>query len=137
MRSRSVMHRATGSILLRRSARHVAVVIALATALARAAHAQSGDAYNRGELLEQKSQFAQAAAAYTEALARDPAELPALLGLERMDAQLGRLEQFLPVVERAIVAKPQVAPLREAQLRTLRTLGQRAQLRDAFERWRR
>ncbi len=131
------MHSGARLILSRESARHVAVVIALATALASGAHAQSGDAYNRGELLEQKSQFAEAAAAYTEALARDPAELPALLGLERMDAQLGRLEQFLPVVERAIAAKPQLAPLREAQLRTLRTLGQRAQLRDAFERWRR
>ena len=131
------MRPAARSILSRRSARHFAVLIALATALAPGAHAQSGDAYNRGEALEQKSQFAEAAAAYTEALARDPAELPALLGLERMDAQLGRLEQFLPVVERAIAAKPQLAPLREAQLRTLRTLGQHAQLRDAFERWRR
>ena len=61
---------------------------------------------------------------------------PALLGLERMDAQLGKLEQFLPVVERAIAAKPQVAPIREAQLRTLRLLGKREQLHDAFERWR-
>lgn len=131
------MRPAAGSILSRGSVRHIAVLLALAAALAPGAHAQSGDAYNRGESLEQKSQFAEAAAAYTEALARDPAELPALLGLERMDAQLGRLEQFLPVVERGIAAKPQLAPLREAQLRTLRTLGQRAQLRDAFERWRR
>ena len=53
-----------------------------------------------------------------------------------MDAQLGQLEQFLPVLERAIAAKPQVAPIREAQLRTLRTLGKRDELRDAFERWR-
>ena len=71
-----------------------------------------------------------------EALASDPADLPALLGLERMDAQLGHLEQFLPMLERAIAAKPQLAPLREAQLRTLRTLGRREQLRAAFERWR-
>lgn len=113
-----------------------ALLLTLATALAPRAHAQGTDAYARGEALEQKSQFANAAAAYTEALARDPTQLPALLGLERMDAQLGRLEQFLPVVQRAIAAKPQLAPLREAQLRSLRALGQRAQLREAFERWR-
>jgi len=59
---------------------------------------QGTDPYSRGEALELKSSFADAAAAYTEALARDPANLPALLGLERMDAQLGKLEQFLPVV---------------------------------------
>lgn len=94
------------------------------------------DAYSRGESLELQSRFADAAAAYTEALARDAANLPALLGLERMDAQLGRLEQFLPVVERAITAKPQAAQIREAQLRTLRSLGKRDQLREAFERWR-
>jgi tetratricopeptide (TPR) repeat protein len=109
---------------------------ALTGALASRARAQGSDAYARGEQLEQHSKFAEAATAYAEALARDPAEVPALLGLERMDAQLGRLEQFLPVVERAIAAKPQLAPLREAQLRTLRSLGKRDQLRDAFERWR-
>ena len=111
-------------------------MITCALALAPAARAQGGDASARGELLEQSSKFAEAAAAYTQALATDPAELPALLGLERMDAQLGHLEQFLPVLDRAIAAKPQLAPLREAQLRTLRTLGRRDQLRAAFERWR-
>ena len=120
------------------SARAMIAVLLLMVSpvLAPIARAQGADAYSRGEALEQKSQFADAAAAYADALARDPAEVPALLGLERMEAQLGHLEQFLPVVERAIAAKPQLAPLREAQLRTLRTLGQRAQLRDAFERWR-
>jgi tetratricopeptide (TPR) repeat protein len=113
-----------------------ALVLAAASALAPAARAQSSDAYARGEALEQASKFADAAAAYGEALAHDPAQLPALLGLERMDAQLGHLEQLLPVLERAIAAKPQLAPLREAQLRTLHSLGKREQMRDAFERWR-
>ncbi|HEV7704180.1 MAG TPA: hypothetical protein VGO46_07790 [Gemmatimonadaceae bacterium] len=119
-----------------RSARRLVALAACALALAPTARAQGNDAYERGELLEQSSKFVDAAAAYTLALASDPAELPALLGLERMDAQLGHLEQFLPILERAIAAKPQLAPLREAQLRTLRTLGRRDQLRAAFERWR-
>lgn len=118
--------------------RAAAMLLALAcSATARARAQGGGESYSRAEALEQDSKFAEAAAAYSEALARDPAQLPALLGLERMDAQLGHLEQFLPVVERAIAAKPELAPLREAQLRTLRTLGQRTQLREAFERWRR
>src|SRR5690349_11909258 len=89
------------------------LVCALAPGARTQSQPQGTDPYSRGETLELKSSFADAAAAYSEALARDPANLPALLGLERMDAQLGRLEQFLPVVERAIAAKPQVAQIRE------------------------
>ncbi|MDQ2929504.1 MAG: hypothetical protein M3Y05_01615 [Gemmatimonadota bacterium] len=119
-------------------ARAVAMLLALACAVTSRARAQGGgESYSRAEALEQDSKFAEAAAAYSQSLASDPASVPALLGLERMDAQLGHLELFLPVVERAIAAKPELAPLREAQLRTLRTLGQRTQLRGAFERWRR
>lgn len=114
------------------------LLAALMMLLASASHAlaQGDDAYARGEALEEKGHFAEAAAAYGDAVQRDPAAVPALLGLERVDAQLGRLEQFLPILERSIVAKPQLAPLREAQLRTIRTIGTREQLRDAFERWR-
>ena len=112
------------------------VAVLVACACTHESFAQGDDAYGRGESFEQKGQFAEAAAAYGEAVSHDPAALPALLGLERVDAQLGRLEQFLPVLERAIAAKPQLASLREAQLRTLRTIGTRAQLRDAYERWR-
>lgn len=119
-------------------ARAAAMLFALACTVTSRARAQGGaESYSRAEALEQDSKFAEAAAAYSESLASDPASVPALLGLERMDAQLGHLERFLPVVERAIAAKPELAPLREAQLRTLRTLGQRTQLREAFERWRR
>lgn len=119
-------------------ARAAAMFFAVLFASAPRARAQGGgESYSRAEALEQDSKFAEAAAAYSQSLASDPASVPALLGLERMDAQLGHLEQFLPVVERAIAAKPELAPLREAQLRTLRTLGQRTQLREAFERWRR
>src|SRR5437868_1412581 len=76
------------------------------------AQPQGNDPYSRAESLELQSKFTEAAAAYGEALTHDPASLPALLGLERMDAQLGKLEQFLPVVERAITAKPQASQIR-------------------------
>jgi tetratricopeptide (TPR) repeat protein len=141
MRSRSAPRLAQRVALSARAAT-VALLLSGACALApdvRAqshAQAQGTDPYSRAEALELASKFADAAAAYSEALTHDPANLPALLGLERMDAQLGHLDQFLPVVERAITAKPQLAPIREAQLRTLRSLGKRDQLREAFERWR-
>lgn len=112
------------------------IALAMTAAWAHGVRAQGDDAYSRGEAFEQKGQFAEAATAYGDAVSHDPTALPALLGLERVDAQLGRLEQFLPVVERAIAAKPQLSSLREAQLRTIRTIGTRAQLRDAYERWR-
>ena len=133
---------------MRRAAARPFIAAALALSLAAGAcarasaqapaqsRAQATDPYSRAELLEEQSKFEEAAAAYAEALTHEPANLPALLGLERMDAQLGRLEQFLPVLERAIAAKPQAAQIREAQLRTLRSLGKRDQLHDAFERWR-
>ncbi len=119
-----------------------ALMIASTCLVASVARAQSpaqpapSDPYSRAESLELQSKFADAAAAYSEALAHDAANLPALLGLERVDAQLGKLEQFVPVLDRAIAAKPTVTPIREAQLRTLRTLGKRDELRAAFDRWR-
>jgi len=116
--------------------RALLAALVLVCASASRAFAQGDDPYARGEALEEKGQFAEAAAAYGEAVQRDPAAVPAILGLERVDAQLGRLEQFLPILERSIAAKPQLAPLREAQMRTIRTIGSREQLRAAFERWR-
>ena len=99
------------------------IALAMTAAWAHGVRAQGDDAYSRGEAFEQKGQFAEAATAYGDAVSHDPTALPALLGLERVDAQLGRLEQFLPVLERAIATKPQLSSLREAQLRTIRTIG--------------
>jgi tetratricopeptide (TPR) repeat protein len=128
---------------VRSRARTRALLLALAAALAapagaaRQAAGQDSTAYQRAMLLEQQDKYREAAAAYREALAREPGHLPSLLGLERAYAQIGWTDSLLPVVERAIAARPEEASLRTVLLRTLRATGDDAGLRAAFDRWRR
>ena len=95
-----------------------------------------GSAYLRGQDLETRDQYDSAAAAYRQALVQTPNSLPAMLGLERVYAQLGRSDSLLPVLDSAIAREPRVAALRAAQLRTYRSLGDRAGMRRAFDQWR-
>ncbi len=122
-----------------RSARSLvgAALLVAALAPARRLGAQSTEAYLRAQDLETHEQYEAAAAAYREAIAQSPTLLPAILGLERVYAQLGRSDSLLPILERAIAAQPRQAAFRAAQLRTLRLLGDQDRLRAAFERWRR
>jgi len=100
------------------------------------AAAAQGD-YQRALELEQADKLPEAAAAYRQALTAEPASLPAVLGLERVYAQLGRSDSLLPVLDTAIARMPRAAAFRAAQLRTLRALGDPERTRAAFERWRR
>lgn len=95
-----------------------------------------GPAYMRALDLEQQNHYAEAAAAYKEVLAHDATSLPALLGLERVDAQLGRSDSLLPIVDAAIARQPHEAAFRTIKLRTLHSLGRFDEVRAAFERWR-
>jgi tetratricopeptide (TPR) repeat protein len=101
------------------------------------AHAQAPDseAYIRGQSLEDESQFEAAAQAYRAALARSPASVPAMLGLERVLAELGRSGEILPLLDSAIAIAPRESAFRTAQLRTFRSLGQADSARAVFERW--
>jgi tetratricopeptide (TPR) repeat protein len=121
-----------------RSVRKALLALALAIgALAPpTAAGQGNDAYFRAQELEEQEKYPEAAAAYRAALAQSPTSLPALLGLERVYAQLGRSDSLLPILEKAIAAQPRVAALRAAELRTLRSLGDQDRARAAFERWR-
>src|SRR5689334_2494151 len=119
------------------SSRNLGALLALlatlgAASVARAQGAQGNDAYIRAQDLEQNERFPEAAQAYRQALAESPRNLPALLGLERVYAQLGRSDSLLPLLDTLIADQPSSAPLREAQLRTLRTLGDRDRLRAAY-----
>lgn len=98
--------------------------------------AQQGNPLLQGQEMEEKEQYEAAATAYRDALAQTPASVPAVLGLERVYAQLGRSDSLLPVLDHAIALAPRVAALRAAKLRTLRSLGDRAKLRAAFDEWR-
>ncbi|HEY7894160.1 MAG TPA: hypothetical protein VIC24_04615 [Gemmatimonadaceae bacterium] len=119
----------------------VALVVVAALGMgAPVASAQSGDtvsaAYLRGQDLETRDQYDSAAAAYRQALAQTPTSLTAMLGLERVYAQLGRSDSLLPLLDSAIARQPRLTALRAAQMRTLRSLGDRAGMQRAYERWR-
>ncbi len=91
------------------------VALALAAGLAGVARAQ---AIGRGFELERAGQPAQAAAVYENTLRADPANLPALLGLERVLPSLGRLPDLLALLRRAIAADGGNPALRGLLLRT-------------------
>jgi len=116
----------------------VVVLLACVTLAPRAARAQTfgGAGYMHALDLEQQEHYAEAAAAYREVLVQAPTSLPALLGLERVYAQLGRSDSLLPILRVAIARQPHVGAIRAAQLRTLHSLGRFEDVRAAFERWR-
>lgn len=64
-------------------------------------HAQ---AISQGFELERQGRLEPAAALYATALKTDPANLPALLGLERVLPALGRLRDLAPLVQTALAA---------------------------------
>lgn len=99
------------------------------------AQAEDTSALVRGQTLEDKNEMEAAARAYREALARSPASVPAMLGLERVYAQLGRSGEILPLLDSALAIAPRESAFRTAQLRTYRSLGQPDSARAAFERW--
>jgi tetratricopeptide (TPR) repeat protein len=59
----------------------------------------------------------------------------ALLGLERVYAELGRSDSLLPPLDTLIAANPAEETYRTVQLRTLQGLARDADLRRAFDRW--
>jgi tetratricopeptide (TPR) repeat protein len=99
------------------------------------AQVEDTSALVRGQSLEDDNQLEAAAQAYREALARSPASVPAMLGLERVYAGLGRSAQILPLLDSAIAVAPRESAFRTAQLRTYRSLAQPDSARAAFERW--
>ncbi|MFN2399650.1 MAG: hypothetical protein ABR543_13585 [Gemmatimonadaceae bacterium] len=92
-------------------------------------------AYMRGLDLEQREKYRDAAEAFRESLVRSPASVPALLGLERVYAQLGWTDSILGVLDSAIALKPRERSFRVAQLRSFLSLGSIDRMRASFERW--
>jgi tetratricopeptide (TPR) repeat protein len=99
------------------------------------AMAQNTEALSRGMSHEEAERFREAAVAYREALVAEPANLSALLGLERAYASLGTTDSLLPVLERALTARPQEPTIRAMQLRAFRMLADQVRMREAFEQW--
>jgi tetratricopeptide (TPR) repeat protein len=84
--------------------------------------------------LENAGKNREAAQLFRSALRTQP-NAGALLGLERVYAELGMSDSLLPALDTLIAARPREPLYRSVQLRTLQILRRDDQLRMAFERW--
>jgi tetratricopeptide (TPR) repeat protein len=94
-----------------------------------------GQAIGQGFELERGGRYADAADIYLTTLRTDPANLPALLGLERVLPILSRLPELLPLVQRARERVPENGTLRALELRVYADLNEPDSLEAAARRW--
>ena len=94
-----------------------------------------GQAIGQGFELERGGRYADAATVYLTTLRSDPANLPALLGLERVLPILSRLPELLPLVQRARAAVPENGTLRALELRVYAQMNEPDSLEAAARRW--
>ena len=94
-----------------------------------------GQAIGQGFELERAGRYADAAAVYLTTLRTDPANLPALLGLERVLPPLSRLAELLPLVQRARERVPENSTLRGLELRVYAQMNEPDSLEAAARRW--
>jgi predicted Zn-dependent protease len=118
--------------LRERWARGAAVAGFCAVIAGRAAPAQ---VVGQGFQLERTGQLDQAASFYLAALRAEPANLSALLGLERVLPPLHRLAELVPVARRAVAARPEDGALRAVLLRTYVALNEPDSARAAVLAW--
>ena len=119
---------------LARAALAALLVFALVPGLA-AQVRPTRDPLSRGFDLERRGATAGAAEAYREALASRPADLAALLGLERALVTLGRPADVLPALRAALAANPSSGPAWGVGIRIHTQLGEGDSARAAMERW--
>src|SRR3954465_1097276 len=90
---------------------------------------------NRALDLERRGDYAAAAAAYRSVLSGNPADVSALLGLERSLLPLSRSAEMLPVVSAAIKAAPTSSTIYGIALRAWAAADQPDSVRSLAERW--
>jgi tetratricopeptide (TPR) repeat protein len=95
----------------------------------------SAQAIGQGFELERAGRYGDAAAVYLTTLRADPANLAALLGLERVLPMLSRLSELLPLVQRARARVPESGVLRGLELRVYAGLNEPDSLAAAARRW--
>ena len=88
-----------------------------------AATGAKAQAISQGFELERQGRLEPAAALYTSVLRAEPANIPALLGLERVLPALGRLRDLAPFVQQALAADSGVA-IRGLAIRTWTALNE-------------
>jgi tetratricopeptide (TPR) repeat protein len=84
--------------------------------------------------LESAGKYREAAALFRGAIRTTPTA-NAILGLERVYAELGMSDSLLPPLDTLIARYPRDPMYRTVQLRTLQILRRDERLRDAFEQW--
>lgn len=85
--------------------------------------------------LERRGDYAAAAEAYRAVLSTKPADLSALLGLERTLLPLNRSNEMLPVIQTALVAAPRSSAVYGMALRAWAAQDQLDSVRSIAERW--
>jgi len=91
-------------------------------------------AFYRGLDLEAAGKYRDAVPLFRSAL-RTSAGVNALLGLERVYAELGWSDSLVAPLDTLIASNPHEETYRTVQLRTLQSLGRDADLRRAFDKW--
>jgi tetratricopeptide (TPR) repeat protein len=99
-----------------------------------ALQAQDTTAFYKALELESAGKYKEAAPLFRAAL-NTPSAVSALLGLERVYAELGWSDSLLAPLDTLIRRNPHEQVYRSVQLRTLQSLGREAQLHAAIDRW--
>src|SRR6266513_3999472 len=93
-----------------------------------------GQAIGPGFELERSGHYADAATVYLTTVRNDPANIPALLGLERVLFVLNRLNELVPLVQRARARLPENQALHGLEMRVSDATNQRASTQPAAPR---
>lgn len=91
-------------------------------------------AFYRAMDLEAAGKYREAVPLFRSVL-HTPAGVNALLGLERVYAELGWTDSLVAPLDTLIAADPREETYRTVQLRTLQSLGREPELRRAFDKW--
>jgi hypothetical protein len=115
----------------------LALILACAAVFSAAQRPVAAQAIGGGQAfeLERAGRHADAASIYFSTLRADPANLPALLGLERVLPPLSRLPELLPFVRRARALAPQNSGFRGLEVRVYAELHEDDSLEAVARRW--
>lgn len=112
-------------------------VMAVLSALPALLTAQTTTTTQLGEAFEfeRRGSYDVAARRYRDVLSQSPANLSALLGLERVLLPIGKLDSIMPYVDSALVLQPQNRSVRSIQLRVWAELDRPDRLAAAGQEW--
>ena len=111
------------------------LLLALGSLLSQPTAAQQQPGMTRALDLERRGDYAAAIDVYRQLLKARPADLSALLGLERSLLPLNRSPEMLPVIRSALASAPTSSAVHGIALRTWAAMGQPDSVRRIAEQW--